>query len=64
MKDLLLQLAIQEVPNVIEALKALFKKRNPAAPEPTEVEVMAAFNGAFFSSLAKDDQWLAAHPTE
>jgi hypothetical protein len=55
-------LAIQEVPAVIEAFKSLFGNKNPGVPGPTSEEVIAAFNAAFTSSLAKDDQWLAVHP--
>lgn len=62
MNQQLINLAIQEVPGVIALLRGALKKSVPSAPEPTEAEVMAAFNAAFFSSLAKDDQWLASHP--
>ena len=58
----LLQLAITEAPNVIALLKDAFKKSNPGDPEPTDAEVIAAYNSAFASSIAKDDAWLAAHP--
>jgi hypothetical protein len=58
----LLALAIQEAPTMISALKDLFSKQNPDAPVPTDAEVIAAYNDAFASSLAKDEQWLAAHP--
>jgi len=60
--DQLLALAIQQAPSIIAGLRELFRKENPAAPQPTEAEVMAAFNAAFFSSLAKSYAWLAAHP--
>lgn len=63
MKEQLLTLAIQEAPAIIAGLRALFHQAHPDAPEPTEAEVIAAFNAAFISSLAKDDLWLAAHPT-
>lgn len=55
MNPLLLQLAIQETPGIIAALKELFKKQNPEAPPVTDVQVFAALNNAYFSSLAKDD---------
>lgn len=63
MNQQLIALAIQEVPGVIALLRGALKKTVPGAPVPTEAEVMAAFNAAFFSSLARDDQWIAAHPT-
>jgi hypothetical protein len=55
-------LAIQEAPAVIAAFKSLFGSKNPGVPGPTSEEVIAAFNAAFASSLAKDEQWLSAHP--
>lgn len=62
MNPLLFQLAIQETPTIIAALKAAFSKANPAAPVPTSDEVIAAYHSAFASSIAKDEAWLAAHP--
>jgi len=58
----LIQIAISEAPAVIALLRGLFQQKNPSAPVPTDAEVIAAFEKAFKSSLAKDDQWLAAHP--
>jgi hypothetical protein len=60
----LVNLAIQEAPAVIGALKSLFGKSNPGAPEPTSEEVIAAFNSAFASSVAKDEAYLAIHPEQ
>lgn len=62
MNERLLALAIQEAPAIIERLKELFVKQNPNDVPPTSDEVSAAYESAFTSSLAKDDQWLAAHP--
>lgn len=62
MNPLLLQLAIQLAPEAIDLIKKAFAKMNPADPAPTDAEVIAAFNVAFVSSLARDDQWLAEHP--
>lgn len=64
MKEQLITLAIQQAPSVIAGLKELFQKENPDAPVPTEVEIIQAFNSAFFSSLAVDEAWLAAHPAD
>lgn len=58
----LFQLAIQETPAIIALLKEAFAKSNPDAPTPTDEEVIAAYESAFRSSLAKDEAWLAAHP--
>lgn len=55
MDQLLLQLAIQETPNIIASVKDLFAKQNPTAPPLTDAQVFAALNTAYFSSLAKDD---------
>lgn len=62
MTEQLIALAIQETPALIEGFKKLFAQHNPAAPEPTSEEVIAAYQSAFASSLAKDEVWLAAHP--
>ncbi len=61
MNPVLIQLAIQELPTVIDTFRQLFKKHDPTAPEPTNEDVIAAFEQAFKSSLAKDDAWLSAH---
>jgi len=58
----LIALALQETPAILATLKALFATQNPDAPVPTDAEVIAAYQTAFVSSLAKDDAWLAAHP--
>lgn len=62
MNPQLLALAIQETPAIIDGLKALFAKQQPGAPVPTDAEIIAAYQSAFVSSLAKDEAWLAAHP--
>lgn len=61
MNPALITLAIQEAPAVIAALRSLFQKANPNAPLLTDAEVIAAYQVAFTSSLAKDDTWLATH---
>lgn len=62
MNPALIALAIQETPILIDRLRELWHKGNPNEPEPTSAEVIAAYTSAFISSLATDDQWLAAHP--
>jgi hypothetical protein len=59
----LLAIALQETPAIIESLKGLFVQQHPDAPVPTDAEVIAAYQAALASSLAKDADWLAAHPT-
>lgn len=58
------QVMIDELPSIIGFAKSVFKAKNPDAPEPTSEQVIAAFNTAGASSLAVDDNWLAAHPPE
>jgi len=58
----LIALALEQTPNLILALKAAFVKRHPDLPEPTSEEIIAAYNSAFVSTVAKDDAFLAAHP--
>jgi hypothetical protein len=58
----LLQLALQETPAIIAMLRQAFQKQNPDAPLPSDAEVIAAYESAFRSSLAKDAAWLAEHP--
>ena len=57
----LIQIAIQEVPNLIAWLKETFAKKHPDAPVPTDDEVLAAYESAFAASLAKDEVWLRLH---
>jgi hypothetical protein len=58
----LITLAIQETPSLVGLFKDLFATRHPDQPEPTDEEVIAAFQQAFTSSLAKDEAWLTVHP--
>lgn len=58
----LVTIAIQEAPAVIALLRDAFATANPDAQVPTDEEVIAAYQQAFASSIAKDDDWLAAHP--
>jgi hypothetical protein len=58
----LVAIAIQNLPAIIDSLKGFFHQANPGAPLPTDEEVIAAYQQALASSLAKDAAWLAAHP--
>lgn len=58
----LVAFAIAEVPALLLRIKDLFHKSNPDAPQVSDEEVIAAYQGAFQASVDKDDRWLAAHP--
>lgn len=62
MNPLLVNIAIQELPELIAFLRIQFRKQNPTEPTPTNKEVIAAYESALASSLAKDAAWLALHP--
>lgn len=59
--EALVSLAIAELPTILAIFRELLKKRDPDAPDPTDAEVFAAFERAFQSSKARDEEWLAAH---
>jgi hypothetical protein len=63
-KEQILAVVIKELPTLIGLAKLLFKRDNPEAPVPTDEEVIAAYQTALESSLAKDAAWLAAHPRQ
>lgn len=60
----LLTVALDLAPEVITLIKAAFVTRHPDAPALTDAAVIAGLQTAFVSSLAKDDNWLAAHPSQ
>ena len=60
----LLEIAITNLPAIIDSLKGWFHAANPEAPLPTDAEVIAAYQEALASSLSTDAQWLAAHGTD
>lgn len=64
MNPALTNVAIAELPALIGYLRVLFTKRHPEDPVPTDAEVIAAYQAALTSSLAKDELWLAQHPKE
>lgn len=60
----LVAIAIQELPGIISMIQGAFLSQNPHQPLPSDEAIMAALEESFRSSLAKDDQWLAAHPAD
>ena len=62
MNPLLIGVIIKELPALIGVVKDAFHKQQPGDPVPSEADIFVAFNAAFYSSLAKDEAWLAAHP--
>jgi len=60
----LTQLLISQGPALIQFASELFRKQNPNAPQPSSVEVIAAFDQLFASSLARDQFLIAALEAE
>jgi len=52
------------LPSVVTLIQALAAHQNPGEPPPTSAEVLEAFASACASSLAVDEEWLAAHPPD
>lgn len=55
--------AIVNLPGIIALIKGAHAAKNPGAPPLTDEQVKAALSQAVVSSLTKDEQWLAAHPS-
>ncbi len=57
----LLQLAIGQMPSLIQMIKDAHAQANPTLPPLTDGEVIAIWQQAVASSEAKDDSWIAVH---
>jgi hypothetical protein len=57
----ILELVIEEVPTLINFLKARYATTHPGEPPLTSEQVMAAFEDAFTSTIHKDEMIRAAH---
>jgi hypothetical protein len=57
----LVQIALQELPSVIQAIQAHRAQADPTLPPLTNAEAIAICRQALDSSEAKDDNWLALH---
>ncbi len=57
----ILGLVLQQLPTLVDLIKSRHAAVNPSAAPLTDAEVLAALQQAIASSIAKDDQWLAAH---
>lgn len=51
------------LPSVVSLIQTLFAKQNPSEPVPTSAQILAVFASVCAQSLAKDDEWLARHPS-
>lgn len=63
MNPALTSVILQNLPGIIGFIKAQFAATHPDEPEPTSEAVIAAYQEALASSLAKDAIWLAEHPS-
>ena len=64
MNPQIIQVAIALLPELIDWFKAAYASRHPDAPGLTDDEVKAGLATAVAVSLARGDEWLAAHKPE
>jgi hypothetical protein len=57
----LVAVLIQQMPQLLAFAREAFAHANPDDPSPTDEAIIAAYQSALASSLAKDQAWLDAH---
>lgn len=57
----IIQLILQELPGVIDSVKARHAAANPGAAPLTSDQVLKAFEDTFTSTILKDERIKAAH---
>lgn len=57
----LIALALQQLPTLIDAIKAHRAQVDPTLPPLTDAEAITILRQALDSTEAKDDLWLASH---
>ena len=62
MNQSLLNVAIEEAPAIISLIKSAFAKKHPDEPEPTSAEVIAAWEGLYTETIARDEALLRDKP--
>jgi len=60
----LVAVLIQQMPQLIAFAREAFAHANPGEPTPTDEAIIAAYQSALTSSLAKDEEWLRFHPED
>ncbi len=54
---------ISVIPMIIDFIKSIHSVANPTSPPLTDSQVLQILQALAASTIAKDDAWLAAHPT-
>lgn len=54
--------AVTVLPEILALVRSRHAAADPGAPTPTDADVLRGLETAVKDSIAKDDEWLAAHP--
>lgn len=60
--ETLAPLIVQALPEIVSAIKGIVSAKQPDAPSASDAAILAALHQAVAADVAKDSQWLAAHP--